>query len=303
MTTEKRDWGKIQLDWAKSGLTCAAYCNKHGIPLPSGRRYLKQAVKDQLISGKVITEQEADQSNRQKKRKPDHPTDHPSSTTLDEAGKASEQSRRKHGGKREGAGAPKGNQNAKIHGLLTACFGEIMTYADQAGNDFKIKVFKAAQLKALEGYAKYQEQLKKFVEELPEDKAPSQTEAEIIESLEKRVKSCFDQATYYMSKEIQLVQSITNTKATNVAKKKMEAQITQIGVDTQLKRKGLKLTDAKTEQAQTAAALNKYELTAKEKEGLGEKDDLGMELDEIAAFDDDEINQRFKEREEALNNE
>ncbi|MGO2317451.1 MAG: hypothetical protein ACTH6O_00600 [Vibrio toranzoniae] len=302
MAADKRDWGKIQLDWAKSGLSCAAYCKKHDIPLPSGRRYLKQAVKDQLISGKVITEEQSDQPNRRKKRKPDHSTDHDTTTSLATAGEAAKQPKGKGDHQKNKGGAPKGNQNAKIHGLLTACFGEILDYADQAGDAFKIKVFKAAQLKALDGYAKYQTQLQEYLEALPGGK-PSADDLETIQTYEGRIKSCFEQATYYMSKEIQLVQSMTNTKATNVAKKKMEAQITHISVDTQLKRKGLKLTDAKTEQAFTAAALNKYELTAKEKEGLGEKDDLGMELDDIAAMDDDEINQRFKEREEAMSDE
>lgn len=302
MTADKRDWGKIQLDWAKSGLSCAAYCKKHEIPLPSGRRYLNQAVKDQLVSGKVITDKESDQPNRQKKRKGDRTTDHDKSTSLATAGETAKRiASEGDQGKRKRGGQPK-NQNAKIHGLLTACFGEILDYADQAGDAFKIKVFKAAQLKALEGYAKYQTQLQEYLESLPDGK-PSADDLETIQIYEGRIKSCFEQATYYMSKEIQIVQSMTNTKATKVAQKKMEAQITQIGVDTQLKRKGLKLTDAKTEQAFTAAALNKYELTAKEKEGLGEKDDLGMELDEIAAFDDDEINQRFKEREEAMSDE
>jgi hypothetical protein len=302
MTTDKRDWGKIQLDWAKSGLSCAAYCKKHDIPLPSGRRYLKQAVKDQLVSGKVITDKESDQPNRQKNRKTDHSTDHTNTTSLADAGEAAKRiGGEGDQGKRKRGGQPK-NQNAKIHGLLTACFGEIMNYAEQADDKFKIKVFKAAQVKALESYAKYQTQLQEFLDELPDGK-PTADDLETIQILEGRIKSCFEQATYYMSKEISLVQSMSNTKATNVAQKKMEAQITQIGVDTQLKRKGLALTEAKTEQAQTAAALNKYELTAKEKEGLGEKDDLGLELDEIASIDDDEINQRFREQEEALHNE
>ncbi len=302
MAADKRDWGKIQLDWAKSGLSCAAYCKKHDIPLPSGRRYLKQAVKDQLVAGKVITDAESDQPKRMRKRKTDHATDHSQPQTLAEAGETAKRiaSEGDQGKKRRG-GQPK-NQNAKIHGLLTACFGEVLSYADKADNDFKITVLKAAQLKALKAYAKYQEQLQEFLDGLPEG-TPSSDDSEIIKNLEGRMQSCFDKATYYIGKEIQLVQSISNTKATNVAKKKMEAQITHIGVDTQLKRKGLKLTDAKTDQAQTAAALNKYELTAKEKEGLGEKDDLGMELDAISDMDDDEINQRFREKEEAMSDE
>lgn len=71
----------------------------------------------------------------------------------------------------------------------------------------------------------------------------------------------------------------------------------RVRIDTELKTKGVRLAEAKTEHAKTATALNKYELTAKEKEGLGEKDDLGIELDEISDMDDDEINRRFKARE------
>ncbi len=71
----------------------------------------------------------------------------------------------------------------------------------------------------------------------------------------------------------------------------------RVRIDTKLKATSVRLTEAKTEHAKIATALNKYELTTKEKTGLGEKDDLGMILDEIADMDDDEINQRFKARE------
>ncbi|WP_274882428.1 hypothetical protein [Vibrio harveyi] len=294
---DERDWGKLQLEWAESGKSVAEFCKEKGIPLPTGRRYLKKAIKDKLLDAKVITLAESDQKKRQKVRNSGDKSDQvitKTNQTLAEAGEQAKQSKGKRGGKRDGAGAPKGNQNAAIHGLMTRCFGEILDYADQANDQFKIKVFKAAQLKALDKYAQYQEKLAEFEAEIQErGETPSIEEMDVIEKYQEWMKSCFSQAVYYMSKEIQITSQLTNTSATKMAEKKMAAQIKHIGVDTALKTKGLKLTDAKTEQAQTAAELNKYELNAKQKEGLGEKDDLGLELDEIQAIDDDEINQRF----------
>ncbi|WJT09272.1 hypothetical protein [Vibrio harveyi] len=305
MTNGNRNWGELQLEWAESGQSVKEFCARKGIPLPSGRRYLKQSVKDALLSAHAITECESDQQKSKKcaeqTAKSDHKETNPP-VSLEQAAEIPNQSKKGRGGKREGAGAPKGNKNAEIHGLMTACFGDILKYADQANDQFKIKVFKAAQLKALERYSKYQEELANYKAELAEDGVKvSIEELEIMEVYESKMKSCFDQAVYYMSKEIQIIGQIANTEATNVARAKMLAQIDHIGVDTQLKSKGLALADAKTDQATTQAALNRYELSAKEKEGLGEKDDLGMELDEISEHSDDEINQRFKELEESRN--
>lgn len=307
MTTE-RDWGKLQLEWAESGLSASAFCKEKGIPLPSGRRYFKKAVKDKLIESKAITLSESDQKKRSNNPKASNKSDHENyhdtseqPSSLEESAKRRKQPKGKNDHKKNRGGAPKGNQNAAIHGLMTRCFGEILDYADQADDQFKIRVFKAAQLKALDKYAQYQEQLANFESEIQErGETPSIEELEVIDKYTEWMKSCFSQAVYYMSKEIQIKAQLTNTEATKVAKSKMEAQIKHIGVDTKLKTKGLALAAAKTDQAETQAALNKYELSAKEKEGLGEKDDLGIELDAIADMDDDEINQRFKEREAQL---
>ncbi|MCY9873211.1 hypothetical protein [Vibrio barjaei] len=129
---------------------------------------------------------------------------------------------------------------------------------------------------------------------------------EVSRSLARHIASYNDSEDKEAYKEVyeQYRRDIYNADAAIVKWKKLQDEHLRgidererVRIDTELKIMGVRLAEAKTEQAKTATALNNYELTVKEKEGLGEKDDLGMELDMIADMEDDEINRRFAERE------
>lgn len=94
---------------------------------------------------------------------------------------------------------------------------------------------------------------------------------------------------------------MANRRLTNRAISKVIAQTTQVEVDTNLKRKGIALAEANTDKAKAQAALARHDLDQKQREGLGDDDDLGMLLDEVQDLDDDEIIQRFKDKGGVLN--
>ncbi|PMH74239.1 hypothetical protein [Vibrio cyclitrophicus] len=188
-----------------------------------------------------------------------------------------------HTPKTRTAGAQPGNQNARKHGRYSEFVSaNWLIAADETEVEADLMMIRAHLIEAVA----YRTEL-------------SRTLADHVASYE----TCKSKETY---REVydQLKCDIYNADSAIVKWKKLQDEHLRgvdererVRIDTELKTKGVRLTEAKTEHAKTITALNKYELTAKEKEGLGEKNDLGMELDEISDMDDDEINRRFKARE------
>ncbi|MCE7567547.1 hypothetical protein LZS85_15595 [Aliivibrio fischeri] len=293
----RKDWGKLQRAWAVSGLSVRAFCEKNDLPFGTAKRYFTTKVRNDYVG--ITNDDEFAQSDPSKREKSD-PNGSGSKFLKNTVTTGSlsdlspndgeEKPKRKRGGQR-------GNKNAFVHGLFTRAFGDLVQYSEQADDDFKIKLFRLAQLRALESHTKFITELKKLQQDISERENTTPTELDLdrIASLENRIDSSFDKATYFASKEIQLVSNLTNIEATIAAKNKINVQIKQIKVDTTLKEKGIALAGAKTEQARAQTELAKLDLDSKRKENLGDDDDLGMSLDEIMDLDDDEIVARFKE--------
>ncbi|KFA99468.1 hypothetical protein [Vibrio sp. ER1A] len=301
-----RDWGKLQLEWVASGLAAAEFCKKNNIPTPSGRRYFNNKVKEKLISSGAVAlpdqviskgdQLESDQSSEKSNTRKQ-------SRESTSAGKSTETGKQPTRRKNKG-GAPKGNKNAFVHGLFSAVFEGLEKHVNEVDESMKLEFLKAAQLKALQAHVDYKKELEQLLKDIGEreDGLITELEQENISNLERRMNSCFDQAIRYAGKELQYADQIQGTKLkkatielVNINKKKVEAQTTHIKVDTDLKRKAIPLAQAKKEQAEAQTALVRHELDLKQKEGLGDTDDLGMELEDIMDMKDDEILERFTE--------
>ncbi|EMW7171676.1 hypothetical protein K6U20_11810 [Vibrio fluvialis] len=278
----KTQWQAHAKEWALSGLSVAKYCALHRLTVSTARAHLKSEIRE-----KILSETEAPQNVDTQGSQP--------GLSSAKSPKSRKQPKAKS---RTKGGAPKGNKNAYIHGLMTQTFGGLVAYAEQADDEFKINLMRCAQLQALEHHVKYKADLVKLNKEI-EDKGPDYklTELDIdsIDRLEKYAKSCFDQAIYYATKEIQIVNQFTNIEATKAAEVKIRAQVEQIKVDTRLKEKGIVLAEAKTKQAKAQTELTRMDLDARRKESLGDDEDLGMTLDEVLELGDDEILDRFKQ--------
>ncbi|MGF1835105.1 hypothetical protein [Photobacterium sanguinicancri] len=282
---------------AETGVDVKTFCVRNGLNYSTARKHLN----NKLLGKEQNTEHEQEPKNteqnkntasrsaknnnanvRKSKRQPTKSADSP------------KQSNR--GGKRNGSGAPKGNKNAFVHGLMSRAFGDLVKYSHQVDDEFKLEVHKLASIQALDHFVRYKDELEQFLEALPEDKAPTELEQETIDRLERRIESSFNKVTYHTGKLEALETSMANRRYTNRSTSKVIAQTTHVEVDTNLKRKGIGLAEANTKKATAQTELTMHELDMKQREGLGDDDDLGMLLDEIQDTTDDEILERFKAR-------
>ncbi|HIF6165129.1 hypothetical protein [Vibrio parahaemolyticus] len=279
-------------EYAETGVTVRAFCVRNGLVYSTARKYLNNKLLESKES-KPTEHKENEQESAAEtivakgitppKRRVVKP-------------KSSKQSNR--GGKRAGAGAPKQNKNAFVHGLMTKAFGNLVKYSHQVDDEFKLEVHKLAALQALEAHTLHKQELAAFLEELENQESTNLTELEQeqIERIERRIESSFQKVCYHTSKLEQLEGYMANRRYTNNSTRKVVAQTTQVEVDTNLKRKSIGLAEANTDKSKAQAALARHELDLRQREGLGDDDDLGMLLDEVQDLDDDEILQRFKEQ-------
>ncbi len=308
----KTNWKKVKeqyvSEFLETGVDVKTFCVRNGLVYSTARKYLNNKLLDDAVKGEQQSEQKSLNTDKTKPKeqnteqnKDERPKSPGKNNKQDQQGKhqssgsakSTKQSNR--GGKRPGAGAPIGNQNAFVHGLMTKAFGDLVKYSHQVDDDFKIEILKLAAIKALKHHTEYKDELDEFMKTCPVDSAPTELQMEQLGNLEQRVESSFNQAIKYAEKLERLELMISNRKYTNRSTSKVIAQTTQIEVDTNLKRKGIELASANTEKAKAQTELAKHDLDLKQREGLGDQDDLGMLLDEISSFDDDEILQRFKD--------
>ncbi|MFZ3513793.1 hypothetical protein LC147_11950 [Vibrio harveyi] len=276
----------------ETGVDVKTFCVRNGLNYSTARKYLN----NKLLESEKNTETEQKENTTTERAQKPKLKHKPSKTDADDEPKTKKQSNR--GGKRPGAGAPAGNKNAFVHGLMTRAFGSLVKYSHQVDDDFKLEVHKLAALQALECHARYKQELEEYMQELAEREDPkkplTEQQQDDLFSLEKRISSSLNQVCYHTSKLEAIESSMANRNYTNRSTSKVIAQTAQVEVDTKLKRKGIGLAEANTEKARAQTELAKHELDIKTREGLGDDDDLGMDLAEIQDLDDDEILARFK---------
>ena len=295
----KFDWERIKKqyvsEYAETSVSVKDFCVRNGLTYSTARKYLN----NRLLEESGVLEQNKEQEHEQNIDDCSGGSDIPSTKsqhpTRSKGRKSAVQSRSGWGGKRGGAGAPKGNQNNFVHGLMTKAFGELVKYSHQVDDGFKVEVFKLAALQALSHYTNYKEELEEFIAKLPADKPPTEEQLETINRLENRINSSFFQMTQYTERLERLEGSMKNRNYMERSIEKTIAHTAHIKVDTKLKSKGIGLAEANTDKARAQTELAKHELNIKQREGLGNDDDLSMLLDEIQDMDDDEILNRFKE--------
>lgn len=298
------NWERIKKqylsEYEETGVDVKTFCVRNGLVYSTARKYLN----NKLLQRKENKPSEQNANNEEVQGEKLQPKGITPPKTKIKRKKTANQSSAKngHGGRRAGAGAPKGNSNAFVHGLMTKAFGNLVKYSHQVDDEFKLEVHKLAALQALECYTQYKDELADFLKELEErgDK-PTELEQEFIDRLEKRIESSFGMVCHHTGKLEYLEGQMANRRLTNRAISKVIAQTTQVEVDTNLKRKGIALAEANTDKAKAQAALARHDLDQKKREGLGDDDDLGMLLDEVQDLDDDEIIQRFKDKGGVLN--
>ncbi len=293
----KINWERIKKQYlsehAETGVDVKTFCVRNGLVYSTARKYLN----NKLLETEQNTETEHEQNTEPKGAQKPNPKGKSNQTPADKSEKTTKQSKR--GGKRAGAGAPAGNRNAFVHGLMTRAFGSLVKYSHQVDDEFKLEVHKLAALQALECHAQYKQELADYMQELAEREDPTlpltEKQQEDLYRLENRINSSLNQVCHHTGKLEYIEGQIANRGYTNRATSKVVAQTTQVEVDTNLKRKGIGLAEANTDKALAQAALARHDLDQREREGLGDDDDLGMDLDAIQDLDDDEILQRFKE--------
>lgn len=309
----KIDWKRIKKQYvsevAETGVDLKTFCVRNGLIYSTARKYLTIKLLEEngiTKTGKGIRTTE---QNRTEEQNEDSAEISKGNTSRPNSRKPKQQKARKQsidekpkgtrGGKRDGAGAPKGNRNAFVHGLMTKAFGDLVKYSHQVDDEFKLEVHKLASLQALQSYTKYKEDLEKLTQEIEQQikngKPPTEVQVEELSSLERRMTSSLSQVTYHAGKLEYMENQMANRAYTHQATAKTRAQTTHVVVDTELKQKSIGLADAKTEQSKAQTALAKHELTAREKETMGDDDDLGMTLDEVMDQQEDEILERFRE--------
>lgn len=292
----KINWERIKKqylsEYAETGVDVKTFCVRNGLVYSTARKYLN----NKLLESEQNTKTEQKENTATKSAQKPNGKGKRNKPDADDEPKSGKQSNR--GGKRPGAGAPAGNRNAFVHGLMTRAFGSLVKYSHQVDDDFKLEVHKLAALQALECHARYKQELEEYLQELADREDPkkplTEQQQDDLFSLEKRISSSLNQVCYHTSKLETIESSMANRNYTNRSTSKVIAQTAQVEVDTKLKSKGIGLAEANTDKALAQAALARHELDLKEREGLGDDDDLGMELDEIQDLDDDEILARFK---------
>ncbi|HDM8198721.1 TPA: hypothetical protein P0E36_004905 [Vibrio harveyi] len=312
----KTDWKSVKKQYVKevgeTGVDLKAFCVRNGLNYSTARKYLnnklledngieiEQKRTEQAKSGKS-EQNKADSVQFDEKSNRNDPHPDPSNSKREKPGNQSSGKKKKgqHGGKRAGAGAPEGNKNAYVHGLMTRAFGDLVKYSHMVDDEFKLEVHKLASLQALEAFGKYKEELETLKEtidkQIKQGKPPTEGQIDELNILDNRMNSCLSKVTYHTGRLESIQGQMANREYTKVATHKTRVQTTQISTDTKLKEKSIGLADAKTEQSKAQTALAKHELSAKEREGLGDMDDLGMMLDELMDTPEDEILERFKE--------
>ncbi|MFV8383411.1 hypothetical protein ACNO5E_04815 [Vibrio parahaemolyticus] len=292
----KINWELIKKQYlsehAETGVTVRAFCVRNGLVYSTARKYLN----NKLLEDKENKPNEHSQNDQESTAKSKDTKELTPPKRQRKQPKSAKQSNR--GGKRAGAGAPRENKNAFVHGLMTKAFGNLVKYSHQVDDEFKLEVHKLAALQALEAHTKHKQDLADLLEELAEDENHKITELEQeeIERIERRIESSFQKVCYHTGQLERLEGNMANRRYTNNSTRKVIAQTTQVEVDTNLKRKSINLAEANTDKSKAQAALARHELDQRQREGLGDDDDLGMLLDEVQELDDDEILKRFKEQ-------
>ena len=313
----KTNWKNIKKQYVTevkdTGVDLKSFCVRNGLNYSTARKYLNNKLLEEngieieqnngTSAQNRLTEQNKagsvqfdEKSNRQ---------DSSPNLSTSETKKPRNQSRSKkgkgsHGGRRKGAGAPEGNKNAFVHGLMTRAFGDLVKYSHQVDDEFKLEVHKLASLQALEAFGRYKDEMTALNEaieqQIKDGKPPTEGQIDELAGIEKRMSGSLSQVTYHTGKLEYIEGQMANREFTKASTTKTRVHTNHITVDTKLKEKGIGLADAKTKQSVAQTALAEHELTAKEREGLGDKDDLGLELDEAMEMQEDEILERFKER-------
>nr|WP_321458700.1 hypothetical protein [uncultured Vibrio sp.] len=292
----KIDWELIKKqylsEYAETGVTVRAFCVRNGLVYSTARKYLN----NKLLEEKESKPTEHGENSPKNSAEPKDTKGITPPKRQRKQPKTSKQSNR--GGKRAGAGAPKENKNAFVHGLMTKAFGNLVKYSHQVDDEFKLEVHRLASLQALEAHTLHKQELADLLAELAENENQRLTELEQeeIERIERRIESSFQKVCYHTNQLERLEGNMANRRYTNHSTRKVVAQTTHVEVDTNLKRKSINLAEANTDKSKAQAALARHELDQRQREGLGDDDDLGMLLDEVQELDDDEILMRFKEQ-------
>ena len=316
----KTNWKSIKKQYVtevkETSVDLKSFCVRNGLNYSTARKYLNNKL---LEENGIETEQNngTDEQNTRKEQntakgvqfgKNSKSQDSSPNLSTSETKKPRNQSKPKkatgkgtgRGGRRAGAGAPQGNKNAYVHGLMTKAFGDLVKYSHQVDDEFKLEVHKLASLQALEAFGRYRDELNVLNDTLEqqakEGKAPTELQIDELAALDKRMSGSLSQVTYHTGKLEYIEGQMANREYTKASITKTRVHTNHITVDTKLKEKGIGLADAKTKQSVAQTALAEHELTAKEREGLGDKDDLGLLLDEAMEMQEDEILERFKER-------